>query len=143
MLSLSMSGNVFAEINLHGPENHCIQAAENPQSKRFVLIKQVGIGLEIENRTAYIYAECTTYENSDISVTAELQIYDNGWETVKTYRNTESDSKISSIDETYAVARGYEYRVKVTAFVKQGLASDSTTKYSSVQECYSLNNDLI
>lgn len=52
---------------------------------RYALIYKIGIGLTIEDRTAYIYTECKTYENADISMTAELQRLDRDWKTIKTY----------------------------------------------------------
>lgn len=138
---LSLTANVFASDYIsNNYEVQYIDIGDMSKSARYILIKQIGIGLTIENRVAYIYAECTTYENSDITVVAELQMYDNGWDTIKTFKNIEDNSKISNIDTSYAVARGYDYRVKVTASVKQGSLSDSTTKYGKIQECYDLNN---
>jgi len=111
--------------------------AEN--SARYALIYKIGIGLTIESRTAYMYTECKTYENADISMTAELQRLDRDWKTIKTYKASESSAKLCSIDKSYAVTRGYDYRLKVTVSVTDGSQTETDTQYGLVETCYSLS----
>ena len=106
---------------------------------RYALIYKIGIGLTIEDRTAYIYTECKTYENADISMTAELQRLDRDWKTIKTYKASESSAKLCSIDKSYAVTRGYDYRLKVTVSVTDGSQTETDTQYGLVETCYSLS----
>ena len=106
---------------------------------RYALIYKIGIGLTIEDRTAYIYTECKTYENADISMTAELQRLDRDWKTIKTYKASESSAKLCSIDKSYAVTRGYDYRLKVTVSVTDGNRTETDTQYGLVETCYSLS----
>lgn len=106
---------------------------------RYALIYKIGIGLTIEDRTAYIYTECKTYENADISMTAELQRLDRDWKTIKTYKVSESSAKLCSIDKSYAVTRGYDYRLKVTVSVTDGNQTETDTQYGLVETCYSLS----
>lgn len=106
---------------------------------RYALIYKIGIGLSIEDRTAYIYTECKTYENADISITAELQRLDRDWKTIKTYKASESSAKLCSIDKSYAVTRGYDYRLKVTVSVTDGNKTETDTQYGLVETCYSIS----
>lgn len=106
---------------------------------RYALIYRVGIGLSIENHTAYLYTECKTYEDCDISVTAELQRLDKTWKTIKTYKASESSTRLCSIDESYLVTSGNDYRVKVTVSATDGSKTETDTQYGNVQTCYSLS----
>lgn len=106
---------------------------------RYALIYKIGIGLTIEDRTAYIYTECKTYENANISMTAELQRLERDWKTIKTYKASESSAKLCSIDKSYAVTRGYDYRLKVTVSVTDGNQTETDTQYGLVETCYSLS----
>jgi len=106
---------------------------------RYALIYKIGIGLTIEDHIAYMYTECKTYENADISMTAELQRLDRNWKTIKTYTNSEDSAKLCSIDKSYAVTSGYDYRLKVTVSVTDGTQTKTDTQYGTVQTCYSLS----
>ena len=108
-------------------------------SARYALIYKIGIGLTIEDRVAYMYTECKTYENADISMTAELQRLDRNWKTVKTYKASEDSAKLCSIDKSYVVTSGYDYRLKVTVSVTDGTQTETDTQYGTVQTCYSLS----
>ena len=103
---------------------------------RYALINKMGIGLTIEDRIAYIYAECKTYEYADISMTVELQRFDGYWKTIKTYDAADTDSKICSVDKSYAVTRNYDYRVKLSVSVTVDSDTEEDTKYGTVQTCY-------
>ena len=125
-------------------ENSCIVYFDGTDglagnAARYALIYKIGIGLTIEDRTAYIYTECKTYENADISMTAELQRLDRDWKTIKTYKASESSAKLCSIDKSYAVTRGYDYRLKVTVSVTDGSQTETDTQYGLVETCYSLS----
>lgn len=125
-------------------ENSCIVYFDGTDglagnAARYALIYKIGIGLTIEDRTAYIYTECKTYENADISMTAELQRLDRDWKTIKTYKASESSAKLCSIDKSYAVTRGYDYRLKVTVSVTDGNQTETDTQYGLVETCYSLS----
>ncbi len=111
--------------------------AEN--SARYALIYKIGIGLTIEDHIAYMYTECKTYENADISMTAELQRLDRNWKTIKTYKASEDSAKLCSIDKSYVVTSGYDYRLKVTVSVTDGTQTKTDTQYGTVQTCYSLS----
>ena len=86
-----------------------------------------------------MYTECKTYENADISMTAELQRLDRNWKTIKTYTNSEDSAKLCSIDKSYAVTSGYDYRLKVTVSVSDGTQTETDTQYGTVQTCYSIS----
>lgn len=125
-------------------ENSCIVYFDGTDglagnAARYALIYKIGIGLTIEDRTSYIYTECKTYENADISMTAELQRLDRDWKTIKTYKASESSAKLCSIDKSYAVTRGYDYRLKVTVSVTDGSQTETDTQYGLVETCYSLS----
>lgn len=98
---------------------------------RYTYIKQVGAGLQIQNKTAYLYAECITYNKANISVKVELQRYENGtWKTIKTYSNSANDTECV-VSEEYAVTSGYDYRTNITVNAN----GESLTKKSSVEYC--------
>lgn len=105
-------------------------------SVRYKLFKQLGVGLVINNRTCEIYTEATSYDPITISITAELQQFKNGkWQTIKTYDNTEEDSKICSILKKRALTQGYSYQVVVEATADNGEISETVTVTSKEQYC--------
>lgn len=104
-------------------------------SLRYQVIKQIGIGLDILNREAEIYTECTTYENADISITAKLQQYKSGaWKTIATYENS-NYGKSCSILEYKMLTQGYDYRVVTTSVVSNSSGSDDVTKTGKTVYC--------
>ena len=59
----------------------------------------------------------------------ELQKYDESWETIKTWTETETGT-IVNYEKTYAVTSGYEYRLKVTGYAYSGSTLlESATEY--------------
>lgn len=142
---LGTSVPVYAQESAEAvSENSCIVYFDGTDglagnAARYALIYKIGIGLTIEDRTAYIYTECKTYENADISMTAELQRLDRNWKTIKTYTNSEDSAKLCSIDKSYAVTSGYDYRLKVTVSVSDGTQTETDTQYGTVQTCYSIS----
>ena len=105
---------------------------------RYSLIYKFGIGLTIEGNTAYVYAECKTYDDADISITAELQMLDNSWKTIKTFKASENSTNFCSIDKSYTVLSGYDYRVKVTVSASDGAQTETDSKYGAVKTCYAI-----
>ncbi len=70
------------------------------------------------NGYAFVSVMCDADANDvdKISVKCELQQYDGGWNTIKTWTETKNSSAIM-FDKEYAVAKGYSYRLKITASV--------------------------
>lgn len=100
-------------------------------SPQYDNIKQVGIGLTIVDKTAYVYAECCTYDSMNISVKAELQINENGsWKTIKTYSYS-ANGKECIITAEPTIKAG-TYRVKVTA----NAGGEKTTVIGNTKNCY-------
>lgn len=105
--------------------------------QRNTLIKQTESGLTIENRVAYIYGRCESYDPADIQISVTLQRYDNGnWKDIKTFSASESNKKSVYVDDSYLVTRNYEYRLVVVGTVDTGSTSETVTKYSSSKVCY-------
>lgn len=97
-------------------------------------IKQIVVGLTIEKRTAYSYIQCSTYDSMNISITAKLQMKENGsWKTLETYIGS-ADDKECIISESRPVAQGYEYRLYVTC----NAGGEKVTKIGGTEQCYSL-----
>lgn len=145
VLALSMLGsvNVLGQVEPQQQDDSVIEIQDGMTVDdgllRYTYISKIGVGLTISSkRIADIYVECKTYDYADITIKAELQRDDGSWKTIKTFTNSVSDSKICSIEETYAVTRNYEYRIKFTATVKVGSKSESETIYGNVVECYNI-----
>lgn len=98
---------------------------------RYTYIKQVGVGLQIQNKVAHLYAECITYNKANISVKVNLQRYENRtWKTIKTYSNSANNTECV-VSESYTVSSGYDYRTNVILNAN----GESVTKKSSVEYC--------
>lgn len=98
---------------------------------RYKYIKQLGVGLKIQNKEAHIYAECITYNNANLSVDVEFQRKENGvWKTIKTYSNSAYDTECV-VSETYSVSSGYHYRAKV----KVNANGETASGTSSIEYC--------
>lgn len=105
-------------------------------SPRYTLLKQLGIGLTIENRRAYIFTDAETYDKMDIHISAELQQYVNfKWKTIKTFTNSETNSNYCYIQEQYALSSGYDYRVVTKVTVDDGKNTETVTKNGSGKFC--------
>ena len=65
-------------------------------------------------------------------LTMELQQYDAGWRTIKTWNG--SASRSVALEETHSVSSGYNYRLKLThtAYNSSGTLVETITKYSDV-----------
>lgn len=110
-------------------------ASDSDINSIYTNIKKIVVGLTIEKRTAYSYIECTTYSPMDISITAKLQMKENGsWNTLETYTESVTD-KECIIAEPRPVAQGYEYRLYVTC----NAGGEKVTKIGNTEQCYSLN----
>lgn len=68
-----------------------------------------------DNNIVTVSVECDSDPRDVNKITAkcELQKYDGSWGTVKTWTETSNDSMIR-YTKTYAVAKNYSYRLKVT-----------------------------
>ena len=65
-------------------------------------------------------------------VFVELQQYNGGWNTIKSWTNT--DSAFAVVEEDYYVEKGYSYRLKLThsAYTTSWTLVESFVKYSKV-----------
>lgn len=98
---------------------------------RYKYIKQIGIGLKVQNNKAHLYVECITHNTAKISIKVELQKYENGnWKTIKTYSDSENGTDCI-VSESYDVSSGYNYRTNVTINANE----EKITKTSSVEYC--------
>lgn len=66
------------------------------------------------------------------SVKVELQQYDGGWKTIKTWND--SDRDYASVSEHYTVPSGYAYQLKVTSksYTSSWSQIESDTNYSDI-----------
>ena len=62
-------------------------------------------------------------------VKCELQQYDGGWKTIKSWEESEDDYVIS-FEKNYGVYKNYSYQIKLTAKAyKDGSLLESATEY--------------
>lgn len=74
----------------------------------------------------------TAVQNGYIAgITVELQQYNGGWSTIKTW--SDSNSNFVSISDDYYVTKGYNYRLKLThkAYNRSWGLVESLVKYSN------------
>lgn len=73
------------------------------------------IVIKSENKALIsVVCDCSSAEANKVKVTTELQQFDGSWKTIKSW--TESrDSTGFLMEKTYGIAKGYSYRLKVTA----------------------------
>lgn len=79
----------------------------------------------------------TCYGQTDVQygynagVTVELQQYSDGWNTIKTWSDSNSNSAV--VDQEWYVNKGYSYRLKLThkAYNSDWNTIESITKYSN------------
>ena len=87
--------------------------------------------LEISGGVASIIVSCDASRDDVTKVKAkcELQKFDESWETIKTWTETETGT-IINYEKTYAVSSNYEYRLKVTGYAYNGSTLlESATEY--------------
>lgn len=68
--------------------------------------------------TVSVMCDADSRDVNKITAKCELQQYDGSWKTIKTWTETNNDS-IIRYTKTYAVAKNYSYRLKVTASAYQ------------------------
>ncbi len=73
-----------------------------------------------------------TQDGYNAGVFVELQQYDGGWNTIKTW--TDADYVYAAVEEDYYVEKGYSYRLKLThsAYNTNWVLVESFVKYSKV-----------
>lgn len=82
----------------------------------------IAAGLEFEdNNIVHVSVTCDSdpRDVNKMTVKCELQQYDGGWKTIKTWTETKNDSVIRFYKD-YAVAKNYSYQLKITASVYDG-----------------------
>lgn len=88
-------------------------------------------GMQIDENWATITIICEgDYERVDkMVVKCELQQYDGGWKTIKSWEESEDDYVIS-FEKNYGVYKNYSYQIKLTAKAyKDGSLLESATEY--------------
>lgn len=77
--------------------------------------------IEVSNGVARItvFCDASTANVTKVKAKCELQKYDDSWKTIKTWTETQSGT-FASYEKTYAVAKGYDYRLRVTGYAYNG-----------------------
>lgn len=98
---------------------------------RWSYLSSITASIDIDDGIATISASCDAVDSNvtKTKIKCELQKYDDSWSTIKTW--TVSDNEvIVSMEKTYAVASGYDYRLKVTGYAYNGSTLlESATEY--------------
>ena len=88
--------------------------------------------MEIDSRNnAHIEVSCSADATTVDSVSAicELQQLDGGWPTIATWQESNNSNNLL-YEKSYAVYKGYSYRLKITAKAYQGSRQvESVTEY--------------
>lgn len=103
----------------------------NGVTPRWDYLVMMSAGMEIDNNKALITVCCeSNYKEVDkMVVKCELQQYDGGWKTIKSWQETENDWTIL-FEKTYGVYKNYSYQIKLTAKAyKDGSLLESATEY--------------
>ena len=80
--------------------------------------------LNVKGTTATVIAKVGSVKAATIGTAMRLQVYSNGkWSTVKTWRKTVQDAKLSTLSQKYTLAKGCKYRVYSTFTVGSESAS--------------------
>ena len=61
-----------------------------------------------------VVCDCSPAEANKVKVTTELQQLNGSWKTIKTWTVTKNGTAYG-MEKTYGIAKGYSYRLKVTA----------------------------
>ena len=88
------------------------------------------LGMETDGQLLCI-GETDVQNRYNTGVKMELQQYDGGWDTIKTW--TDTGTKSVSLEKYYSVASGYSYRLKLThySYDSNWNQLEAITKYSS------------
>lgn len=83
--------------------------------------------LNVSGTTGTMIAKVGSVKATTIHTTMRLQVYSNGkWITVKTWKKTVQNAKLSTLSQKYTLSKGKKNRVYSTFTA----ASDSATAYS-------------
>jgi len=105
-----------SECSLPGQTGVVEPCMEEQSVLRYSHIDVINAGLSITGGTVKTTGSVSSSAGNTASVTTELQQYKNGsWTTIKTWSG--SNIGVISAGGSYAVAKGYSYRVYVTGKV--------------------------
>lgn len=95
-----------------------LSAATVYAAPRWNYLITIGSNLEFSGDFADVNIVCDAdaFDVDKITVKTELQKFDGSWKTVKSWSESRNASTIR-YSKSYAVAKNYSYRVKVTASV--------------------------
>lgn len=102
------------------------------KSPRYIAMTSLNNNLNISSKgKATCYGYTKTNINYNARVKVELQKYNSGWSTIKSWDDT--DSVYVSISKDYYISKGYSYRVKTTHYAlnSSGSVIESVVLYSS------------
>lgn len=100
-------------------------------TQRWTYLTLIEGSIDISNGVAEIIVSCdaTRDDVTKVKAKCELQKFDESWETIKTWTETETGT-IINYEKTYAVSSNYEYRLKVTGYAYNGSTLlESATEY--------------
>ena len=98
---------------------------------RWAHLAAISGSIDITDGVADIVVMCdaSTADVTKVKAKCELQKYDRSWETIKTWTETATGT-IVNFEKTYAVASGYDYRLKITGYAYNGSTLlESATEY--------------
>ena len=89
------------------------KAVDNTVSPMYIAISQAHNNLTIDTSgNAKCQGSTKVKSGYNAEVIVELQQYNNGWTTIKTWSS--SDGYYSVVDSNKSISKGYSYRVKTT-----------------------------
>lgn len=103
--------------------------ASSIMSPMFTYIMSHTASMDIDDDgLASVTSIVNTYQDATIKITGTLQRYSGGtWTTVKSWTQTEYNTTFSSMDKTYYVTSGYNYRYKSATTVTVNGSNESST----------------
>ncbi len=124
---LMLNCNIFADDNCNTSNTLSDYSIEN---SRFIAITKNKNNFNIaSNGEASCYGYTKTISGYKAMIKAELQKYNLGWKTIKSWSNTGGIT--AAISQSYYVTKG-KYRLKVTHYAlnSNGTIIESSTTYS-------------
>lgn len=96
-----------------------------------IVINDASNSLWRSGNTMNCYGNTKVPSGYSSGLTMELQKYDGGWTTIKTWSSTGGTS--ATLSRTHSVSSGYRYRLKTThkAYNGAGGTAETIVKYSS------------
>lgn len=88
---------------------------------RWSYLTTIAAGIDFDDNgivTVSVMCDADSRDVNKITAKCELQQYDGSWKTIRTWTETNNDS-IIRYSKTYAVAKNYSYRLRVTASAYQ------------------------